>query len=339
MVYKMLDKIKQKKKELDSYRPFDSALEKNLADWFRVEVTCTSNAIEGNTLTRQETALVLEKGMTVRGKSLQEHLEATNHAKAWDWIKSTLPKITNEIDESYILKIHSMILHGIDDVNAGCYRTIPVRIAGSGVVLPNFMKVPDLMREFMGWLGNNSDMDPVLLAAEAHYKLVTIHPFTDGNGRTARLLMNVILMMFGYPAAIIKEKDRMQYISSLEKAQLGGAKDKYEQLIIGAVDRSLDIYLNALKNKEDVGVGINEQQLGKDLLKIGELAKSVGESVATIRYWTKEGLLDVADHMSSGYQLYSPKMIERVRKIHKLKEQRYRLDEIKQILKEGGESS
>ena len=321
-----LDKLTDKKKRLDGFRPLPDTLVRNLDDWFRVELTYTSNAIEGNTLTRRETALVVEKGLTVGGKSLTEHLEATNHAHALDWVKEQVKRKPTSLTEKDILYIHDVILKGIDDANAGHYRSVPVRIAGSAVVLPNSLKVPDLMKDFVEWLSRDQGLHPVELAAEAHYRLVTIHPFVDGNGRSARLLMNMILLMSGYPAAIIRKRDRLAYISSLEKAQLGGSKDDYFKIIVKAGDRSLDIYLKATAGEEAEPVDSDH------LLKIGELAKQVGESNSTIRHWTKEGLLQVAEVTEAGYQLYASEMIERIKQIHTLKEQRFTLQEIKEKL-------
>lgn len=211
-----------------------------------VSFTYTSNAIEGDTLTRQETALIVEKGITIGGKSLIEHLEATNHVAALDWVKS-IARSPSKITEKDIIKIHELILKGIDDDNAGRYRSVPVRISGSRVILPNPMKV---MEEFCDWL-ETTRLDPIDLALEAHYKLVTIHPFIDGNGPTARLLMNLILFKNDFPPALIRKRDRLDYINSLEKAQLGGSLDDYQQIIYEAINRSLDIYLKSLKNEEE----------------------------------------------------------------------------------------
>ncbi|MHA1539266.1 MAG: Fic family protein [Alphaproteobacteria bacterium] len=316
----------EKKKHLDGFRPLPEALVQNLDDWFRVELTYTSNAIEGNTLTRRETALVVEKGITVGGKSLTEHLEATNHVHALHWIKEQVNRKPSSLTEKDILCIHGVILAGIDDNNAGHYRSVPVRISGSYVVLPNPYKVPDLMAEFIKWLGENENIHPVELAAEAHYRLVTIHPFADGNGRTGRLLMNMILLMSGYPVAIIRRRDRLAYIASLEKAQLGGSKKDYHKIIEKAVVRSLDIYLKAF-----AGNVVNPPENDK-LLKVGDLAKQVGERNSAIRHWTKEGLLTVAEITESGYHLYAPEMIERIKKIHTLKQERLTLQEIKEKL-------
>ncbi len=327
MVYTLLimnyDELTEKKKQLDAFRPLPNELVRNLDDWFRVELTYTSNAIEGNTLTRLETALVVEKGLTVGGKSLIEHLEATNHAHAVDWVKTQVQKKPRDINEKDILRIHEIVLKSIDDDNAGRYRRVPIRVKGSDFVFPHPLKVADLMAEFANWLKRATDLHPVELAAEAHYRLVTIHPFIDGNGRTARLLMNMILLMCGYPTAIIRKRSRMAYIASLEKVQRGDAKDDYLKIIARAVNRSLDIYLTAAK-------GETEEWEDDRLLKIGKLAKRVGENNSTIRHWTKQGLLEVADVTASGYQLYSPEMADRVAQIKKLKSQRLTLSEIKE---------
>lgn len=320
------DKLTDKKNQLDSYRPLPSELLRNLDEWFRVELTYTSNAIEGNTLTRRETALVVEKGLTIGGKTLIEHLEATNHAHALDWVKERINHRNQTLCEKDILLIHDIVLKAIDDKNAGRYRNVPVRISGSSVILPNPRKVPDLMEEFVEWLENSQYLHPVELAAEAHYRLVTIHPFVDGNGRTARLLMNMILLMNEYPPAIIRKRDRLKYISSLEKAQLGGSKDDYIKIITKAVDRSFDIYLTAVQGK---AADYNDES---KLLKIGELAKQLGLHNSTIRHWTKEGLLEIAEITDAGYHLYAPEMVERIKQINKLKEQRLTLNEIKEKL-------
>ncbi len=243
------DMLTEKKQQLDAFRPLPPALVRNLDDWFRVELTYTSNALEGNTLTRLETAMVVEKGITVGGKTLHEHLEATNHARALDFVHKLVAQQPSAITRQDILAVHEIILKSIDDENAGRYRTVPVRITGAAVILPNPRKVPDLMDEFHAWLTSAPALHPVAFAAQAHYRLVTIHPFVDGNGRTARLLMNLLLLMQGYPPAIIRPRDRMAYISALESAQLGGSQQPYEDIIAAAAERSLDIYLQAARGE------------------------------------------------------------------------------------------
>jgi len=321
----MMQPLTKKKQKLDQYRPFPPELVRNLEDWFRVELTYTSNAIEGNTLTRQETALIVEKGLTVDGKTLKEYLEAVNHAAALAIVISLAQNKETAISESDILDIHRLILSKIDDANAGRYRSVAVRIAGTTSVLPNPVKVPQLMAEFVQWL-QTAQGHPAEVAAQAHYRLVSIHPFVDGNGRTARLLMNLILVREGYPPAIIRKEDRRRYINALEKAQGGGSRDDFMALIYEGVEQSLDIYLEALEPKE-------AGQMEQNLLKIGELARKTGETIHTLRYWTKEGLLPVQDHTLGGYQLYHPSMIERVGKIRRLqKEKRLTITEIRDAL-------
>lgn len=318
-----LKQLIEKKQKLDSFRPLPVELVKNLGEWFKVELTYTSNAIEGNTLTRQETALVVEKGLTVEGKSLKEHLEAVNHAQALEFIKKLVGKKRGQITENDILAIHQLILQKIDDPNAGKYRTVAVRIAGATVVLPNPAKVPDLMKEFVNWLHQKSNDHPVKIAADAHFKLVSIHPFLDGNGRAARLLMNLLLMQIGYPPALIRKEDRRAYINAIEKGQIQKELDDYYHLIYKATNRSLIIYLEALEPKE------KKVSKSKGALKIGELAKATGETIHTLRYWTKEDLLEVKVYTPGGYQLYDPKMISQVKKIRRLqKEERLTIREI-----------
>lgn len=273
---------------------------------------------------------MVEKGLTIGGKSLVEHLEATNHAKALTDIMALAGSKTSDLSENDILTIHNTILRGIDDENAEHYRSIPVRISGSPVTLPNPKRVLNHMHSFINEITAKNDLHPVELAAQAHYQLVTIHPFVDGNGRTARLLMNVILMQHGYPPALIRTRDRMKYISSLEKAQLGGSDLGYQKVIYDATNRSLDIYLNAVTGKDEKK---SSEKADSALLRIGQLAKQTSESNATIRYWTKEGLLQIADTTAAGYQLYDVAMIERVKTIRELQGQRYTLSEIKGKLK------
>jgi len=319
--------LQDEKMQLDSYRPLPFDLVRNLEDWFRVELTYTSNAIEGNTLSRAETALVVEKGITVAGKSLKEHLEAVNHAQALELIKQLADRKRTALTEGHILDIHRLILQKIDDHNAGRYRSIPVRIAGSTSVLPNPIKVPDLMSEYIRWLRAIKD-HPVKVAADAHFKLVTIHPFTDGNGRTARLVMNLLLTQAGYPPAIIRKQDRKKYIDSVEAGQLTGSLNDFYSLIYQAVNRSLDIYLDSVQPKPEPP----KSSPGK-LLKIGDLAELTRETVPTIRHWTRGGLLSAADHSPGGYQLYHRNMIGIAKKIRRLQSQkRLTLTEIKKII-------
>src|SRR3989338_6757487 len=169
----ILQKLQDKKHRLDSFEPFHDDLIKNLDEWFRIELTYTSNAIEGNTLTRQETAMVVDEGLTVQGKSLTEHQEAINHAKAFDFIQTLVDKKRQDLTERDILDIHSIILNKIDDANKGRYRNVAVRLRGSETILPNPLKVPELMEEFVKWLQSETKDHPVKIAADAHFRLVS----------------------------------------------------------------------------------------------------------------------------------------------------------------------
>lgn len=284
----ILSKLTDKKRRLDHFRPLPPELVKNLDEWFKVELTFTSNAIEGNTLTRAETALVLEKGITVKGKGLNEHLEAKNHAEALDYVKTLVSKKRQDLTENDILEIHRLILSKIEADNAGRYRTQHARLTQSDVVLPNPVKIPELMQEFITWLiGDNFD-HIVKIAADAHYKLVSIHPFSDGNGRTARLLMNLLLMQTGFPPAIIGKEERLEYINSLEKAQKEKGLDDFYNLIYQAVDRSLDIYLEALEPER---VSVPQPSVEQRFYTTEEVASLLKVDPESVRRYVRSGKL------------------------------------------------
>ena len=224
------------KKCLDSFRPFSKEQLVNLQESFDIEYTYESNRIEGNTLTLMETDLVIHKGMTIDGKSLQEHQEAINHQDAIHFIREIVQS-NIPFNEHTLLKIHTLILQGIDRSNAGVYRRDRVRISGSRHICPNPIKIPELMTGYFDFYEKNKNsMHPVELSANMHEKLVTIHPFIDGNGRTARLVMNLILLQNGYPITIINadNKRRTEYYTTLEIAQTSSTKDNTEfQMLVG----------------------------------------------------------------------------------------------------------
>lgn len=334
-----LDLLTQKKQKLDSLKPLNVELENQLEDWLKVELTYSSNAIEGNTLTRIETAEVIEKGIsaTISGKPLKDQLEAINHAKALDFIRKLAKKIKSHqfITEEHIKNIHKIIHDRIDDNWAGKYRQTDVFIRGADIELPKPFQVPYHMQELIQWLQVEQDEHPVIVAALVHYKFVSIHPFIDGNGRTGRLLMNLILKLNNYPMAVIRQEERIKYLEALAIAQTGEKNlQPFIQLIENAVLRSLDYYLNAAEG-HPLSLSIMEDvKLREDkLLQIGKLAQQTGETVATIRFWTKEGLLMVKEFTSSGYQLYEQSMVDRAKKIRKLQDgKRLTIIEIKKEL-------
>ena len=243
----LLKRISEKKQRFDASKPLNKDLEHNLYNWTRIALTYTSNAIEGNTLSHQETAQVVEKNITIGGKTVVEHIEAINHAKAIDLIIQTAKEKTRiDLVIEDILAVHKVILAGINDANAGVLRRCSVRIMGSSVPRPNHVKVPELVQEFMHWLTTASG-HIAKIAADAHLKFVFIHPFVDGNGRTARLLMNLLLLQDGYPLTIIEKEKRMSYINAIEKALSSNQLDDYYQIIFEAIEKSLDLYLEALE--------------------------------------------------------------------------------------------
>jgi len=213
----LLDQLTILERCLASFRPFNAGQMRVLQEQFDTEYTYESNRIEGNTLSWQETDLVVNKGMTIGGKPLKDHLEAVNHQFAIGLIRD-LAAAEKDFSEDALLRLHAVILQGIDHANGGVYRTVRVRIKGSTHIFPNPAKVPDLMRDYFAFYGTHEDSwHPVALAAVMHAKLVNIHPFIDGNGRTARLVMNLILMRAGYPITIIASENtsRSAYYDAL----------------------------------------------------------------------------------------------------------------------------
>ena len=217
---KLLLSIEGKKSELDRYRPFPRAIVEKLREQFIVEWTYNSNAIEGNTLSLKETELVINRGLTIDNKTLKEHFEAINHKAGIEFIEQFLKK-KKKLDDTFIKDLHRIILKNIDDASAGVYRKTNVRILGAIHIPPDSAKIPRLIGEFLDrYYAHQYTLPVPELAAYAHYKFVCIHPFVDGNGRTARLIMNLILMQNGYPPAVILNIDRKKYNRVVKQADL-----------------------------------------------------------------------------------------------------------------------
>ena len=232
----LLTQIDALKARLDRIRPLAPDLVENLREVYNIRLTYHSNAIEGNTLTQSETQIVIEKGITIGGKPLKDHLEAINHVEAIDFIRD-LAIDERAITEWDIRQIHGLVCKG--DRNAGAYRTVNVMAAGSNYRYPDAIMVPELMQGFGDWLHSNPALHPVEIATEIHYRLVTIHPFQDGNGRTARLLMNLSLLRSGYPIAVIKTEDRSAYIDAIVAWQSGSDDANLKEMITKCVESSL----------------------------------------------------------------------------------------------------
>lgn len=243
MLDDLIETIARKKAQLDGLRPLSGGALKQLQKHFDVDLTYTSNAIEGNTLTLRETAEVIEHGITVGGKSLRDHLEALDHYDALLWMRE-LAERTTSIDESVVCELHRRIVLRSQPEIAGIYSRNPRRIAGSPVVFPNPAKIPALMGELGSWL-QTAPASPAT-AFEAHFRLTAIHPFADGNGRAARLLMNLILLRGGYPPVAVRPEDRKAYLDSLERASVAGDMAPYALLLHRRLDATLDAYIAAL---------------------------------------------------------------------------------------------
>jgi len=229
----LLEQIDAVKARLDALRREQCAALLHALD---IEYTFESNRIEGNTLTLRETGLIIDKGLTVGGKSMREHLEAVNHYEAVvllrEWAQANTP-----LTESMVKQLHALVLRGVDRENAGRYRMLPVLIAGSRHVPPQPWQVPMLMEAcFHFYAEQRTTLHPVALAAEMHERIVTVHPFIDGNGRTSRLVMNLILLQHGYPIANISgdAESRLAYYGALETANFEGDKQPF-LLLIGSV--------------------------------------------------------------------------------------------------------
>ncbi len=214
---KEIDKLN---KQIEQLRPINKALLKQVKEYFRIGLTYSSNALEGNTLTETETKVVLEDGLTIAGKPLKDHYEASGHSEAYDMVCELAQKKT--ITEEDILSIHRLFYYRVDRENSGHYRKVPVVITGTECVPPSPSKVPALMKKFVAKIpALKKKHHPVEVAALIHKELVDIHPFIDGNGRTARLLMNLSLLQAGYTITIIPPLLRVTYIDFIKESQTG----------------------------------------------------------------------------------------------------------------------
>ena len=300
----MLNEFEILKKELKELLK-NNDNRKSLYKWLKSELTYTSNAIEGNTLTRKETKLVIEENITSSSKPFVYYQEAVNHSRAFCEILE-LVNSDKKINEKDILNLHKTILSGINSEEAGFYRSCMVRISGSRVILPNPV-VPTLMEDFCEWL-NSQDQNDAKTAILAHLELVSIHPFVDGNGRCARLLMNYLLLKAGLVPIIIQPRDRKKYLNAIEQAQLTQKNDKYIEYMQALLVKSMKKIINMLDtDKADV-----KQD---ELLTISAFAKLVGVPSSTIRYWVNNDKLKPHSYTDSGYMLFAKVQIEEARNL------------------------
>jgi Fic family protein len=279
----LLKRIDKKLEILQRHRPLSPPLVRRLKENFSLEMTYNSNAIEGNRLTLKETVLVIQEGITVKGKSLKDHLEAKNHFEAIQYLYELIEEgKRHSISEHLIRSLQSLVIKDIES-DGGSYRKGNVVITGSSHRPPEAYDVPKLMRDLIEWIKKSQKtLHPIRLAALAHHRLVYIHPFDDGNGRTARLFMNLLLMQNGYPLVVILKNDRKKYYQALEKADRGKT-DEIEKLIAQAVERSMNTYLKAI----DAGSNKKER-----LQKLSDLAKRSPFSEKYLNLLARSGKLE-----------------------------------------------
>ncbi|MDI5897511.1 Fic family protein [Flavobacterium yafengii] len=250
------ERLYEKKQVLQTSRPLPNIALHKIRESLSIEWTYNSNSIEGNTMSLRETQMVIQEGITIKGKSLREHFETHNHDKAIDYLYSIVNDDYNlrSID---ILSLHGLVLRSIEDDFAGRIRNGGVRITGANFTPPNANKVPDLLDELIDFINTNPlQLNDIELATVFHHKLVWIHPFFDGNGRTVRLAMNLLLMRSGFPPAIILKNDRKKYYEALNQAN-GGNYQKLTLLMCQSLERTLNIYINALPGNDKEYVAIS----------------------------------------------------------------------------------
>ncbi|MCF8245652.1 MAG: Fic family protein [Saprospiraceae bacterium] len=238
----IIDELKDK---WQAAKPLNNEQLRKLMEYFNIEYTYESNRIEGNTLSLQETSLVVNQGLTIGSKSMREHLEAINHAEAAEFI-GELATQQDDVTKRTLLELHGLILKSIDRENAGRWRSVPVRISGSQHAPPEPYMLDKMMEDyFIHYSRQKGRMHPVILAAEMHERLVSIHPFIDGNGRTSRLVMNLVLLRNGYTIANLKgdNASRLAYYQALEKVQVDNEPEAFYHLVANAVETSLRAHL------------------------------------------------------------------------------------------------
>ena len=244
-------KVDALKAKLDTFHPLDVLVVQNLHESLVLQWTYHSNAIEGNTLTLKETKIALE-GITIGGKTIREHLEAINHRDAIFFVEKFVTK-QQPLDEWMIKSLHQLVLKNIDTANAGSYRKVNVLISGAEHRPPQALQVAEQMATFIGWYNKSAQtLHPIERAARVHGEFVKIHPFVDGNGRTARLLMNLELMKAGFPAAVIEVGQRLAYYQSLDKAHCTGDYEDFINLVTLATEKSFAPYWWALGIEDEL---------------------------------------------------------------------------------------
>mgnify|MGYP001449107857 CR=1 FL=1 len=258
---KMLDISDQLKNDIDVKRPIEGDLWKTIEEKLLVEWTYNSNAIEGSTLSFGETLFFLKNGLTVEGKPFKDFIDAKNHAEAIDFLYDVINK-RRGITTSLVKEFNAFLLSGIKSTPAvdrvgnriekkatpGEYKLLPNHVLQSDGLIYEYvdpLQVPSEMEFLCNWINENIDnLHPIIVAAVAHYNMVRIHPFDDGNGRGARILMNLILIEKGFPPTIIKNQSRRKYIEALSEADRGNLNKFIEFIAESCIDTQNSILEN-----------------------------------------------------------------------------------------------
>ncbi|MBI5753954.1 Fic family protein [Candidatus Peregrinibacteria bacterium] len=292
----MIKKIEKLQTIINSHKPFSNEILRLWQEKLRIDWTYNSNAIEGNTLTYGETAFFLREGLTSEGKPLKDYLEAKNHAEAIDYLLDVI-KGNREITESFIKELHALLLKDIHftyakvnngefikkPLNAGKYKTLPnhiLTISGKIHKYTNPIHVKDDMEELIKWLNKKKSMNIIEKACIFHYKFVAIHPFDDGNGRMARLLMNLILMKAGYPPCIVKNINRRKYLENLEMIDLEKKYHPFIQFICEELLSTQKTMLDILEGKKDMNTDYSKTMNRYD--REEKIMNSIGKNPISI---------------------------------------------------------
>jgi Fic family protein len=294
-------------RELEAMRPISPEQEARILQKFRLDWNYHSNRIEGNSLTFQETKSLLLYGITAQGKPLKDHIEITRHNEALNWVLDVV-KGGRPLTESFIRELHQLLLKEPYEVDAitpdgkptkrmiqiGQYKTVPnhVRtVTGETHFFASVEETPAMVHELMDWYRAQreiSDTNPIFLSALFHHRFISIHPFDDGNGRTGRLLMNFILMQYGYPPVIIKTEDKINYYRALQQAD-GGNTDAFVDYIAVNLQRSLQIMLAGAR-----GESIEEpDDLDKELALLEQRLRGVGKKAEVLK--SKEAIVKIVE--------------------------------------------
>jgi len=278
------DRLNEKLARLNSLRPLPKSAVEKLRDQLRIEMTYNSNAIEGNSLTLKETFLVINEGLTVKGKPLKDHLEAKDHYQALEYLYDLIEKGKHHtLSEHLIKQLHMLIVQETDKEWAGRYRNSNVIIVGADHTPPDALEVVQPMHDLIKWFSSErKKLHVVELAALTHHKLVFIHPFFDGNGRTSRLLMNLILMQAGFPLSIVLKNDRKKYYRALDQADKNNL-EPFVRFIAQSVERSLDLYLKIL-------TPTNEKR--EKFMKLARMAEKTPYSAKYLNLLARQGKLE-----------------------------------------------